>query len=119
MNYQESSLTGTSWVRCKSVTITNPLPGSPEWLQANMMNPLTPVVAPQRAYFTEEKIISIDGANSSVAAAGCMKPFDPAAAIPMRDPETGDLTGTSVTQGELYVILYSLYMQTALERDAA
>ena len=119
MNYQESNLTGTSWVRCKSVTITNPLPGSPEWVQATLLNPLNTVVAPQRAYFAEEKIISIDGANSSVTAAGCMKPFDPAATIPMRNPETGALTGETVLQAELYTILYSLYMQTALERDAA
>ena len=118
MYYQESILTGTSWVRCKSVTITNPLPGSPEWLQANVMTPLAPFVAPQRAYFSEEKIIAIDGTNSSVDAGGCMKPFDPAASIPMRNPVTGELTGETVLQAELYAILYSLYMQTALERDA-
>lgn len=44
--------------------------------------------------------------------------FSPSADIPMRDPATGELTGESITQGSLYNILYSLYMQKALERDA-
>jgi hypothetical protein len=101
------------------VTITNPLPGSPEWVQASATSPINPSRAPQRAYFSEEKIIAIDGTNSSVDAGGCMKPFDPAASIPMRNPETGELTGETVLQAELYTILYSLYMQTALARDAA
>lgn len=37
----------------------------------------------------------------------------------MLNPETGEPTGATVTHGELYAILYSLYMQTALERDVA
>jgi hypothetical protein len=37
----------------------------------------------------------------------------------MLNPETGEATGATVTHAELYAILFSLYMQTAVERDGA
>lgn len=111
MNYKETTLSGTSWMRCRCVTITNPLAGS-EFDHNN--NPLGPV-----AYFQEQKVISMDGTQSMIDAGSCLKAFDPVAAIPMRDPTTGDLTGSTVTHADLYAILFSLYMQTALERDGA
>lgn len=113
MNYKESSLTGTSWVRCRTVTITNPLP-APEGAGL-----IEAAAAVPRAFFQEEKVIAIDGVNSVVDAGACSQAFAPAELIPLRDPDTGALTGASVSQGELYVILYSLYMQTAIDRDAA
>ena len=83
------------------------------------MSPMVAEVSPLRAFFAEEKVISIDGANTFSDTGGCMKPFDPEASIPLRDTETGELTGESMPQSDLYVILYSLYIQAALERDAA
>lgn len=103
MNYKESTLTGTSWTRCRCVTITNPLAGT----------------TPPTAYFQEERVVEIDGGNTTMDASSCSKPFDPASVITMLNPITGLPTGTTTTHGELYAILYSLYMQTAIERDAA
>lgn len=110
MNYKETTLSSTSWLRCRCVTITNPLAGS-EFDRNN--NPLGPV-----AYFQEQKVISGGGVQSMTDAGSCSKVFNPTATISMRDPSTGALTGTTVTHADLYAILFSLYMQTALERDA-
>ena len=114
MNYKETTVNGSSWVRCRAVTINNPLPGN---TLSDMPQPdgaTGPVV-----YFQEEKVVSLDGSNIHMDAGSCHKPFDPAATIPLLDPTTGEPTGTTVTHAELYAILFSLYMQTALERDAA
>ena len=102
MNYKQTTLSGTSWTRCRCVTITNPLAGDAA-----------------TAYYQEEKVIGIDGAQTTVDAGSCRKAFDPAATIPMLNPETGEATGATVTHAELYAILFSLYMQTAVERDGA
>lgn len=113
MNYKETNLSGVSWLRCRAVTINNTLPGMGE-LDHQTQTHLGPV-----AYFQEEKVISIDGVQTVVDSGACRKVFVPTDAIPLLDPETGEPTGATVTQGELYVILFSLYMQAALERDAA
>lgn len=102
MNYKQTTLSGTSWTRCRCVTINNPLTGD------------API-----AYFQEEKVMSIDGAQTTVDAGSCRKAFYPAATISMLNPETGEATGATVTHAELYAILFSLYMQTAVERDGA
>jgi len=47
----------------------------------------------------------------------CSATFDPQGVIDVRNPETGELTGATVTQAELYAIVYSLYIQTATARD--
>jgi len=112
-NYKETNLSGVSWLRCRAVTINNPLPGMGEFDHLTQQH-LGPV-----SYFQEEKVISIDGVQSVMDVGACRKVFNPTDTIPLLDPETGLPTGTTVTQGELYVILYSLYMQTATERDAA
>lgn len=46
-------------------------------------------------------------------------PFDPDEVIALRDPTTWELTGASMTAGQLYVALASTYWQKALERDAS
>ena len=103
MNYKETNITGTSWVRCNNVTITNPLNGE------------VPT-----AFFQEEKVVCIDDANTIVPEGFCCKVFDPSSGvIPLLNPVTGASLGPNVTHAELYTILYSLYVQTAMERDAA
>jgi hypothetical protein len=113
MNYKQTTLTGESWTRCSSVSITNPLPGTGE------RHIFTGAEQGPVACFQEEKVLSIDGVQSTVNAGSCCKVFDAAATIPMLDPTTGTATGTTVTHAELYAILFSLYMQTAVERDGA
>lgn len=112
MNYQESNLTGTSWVRCNKVVLNNPLAGSPP---DPMLGAAVPFIT-----FEEEKVMVIDGSTVKMPISSCQKVFDPiAGTIPLLDPITGISLGTSVTHAELYTILFSLYLQTALERDAA
>lgn len=99
-NYQQSTVTGTAWTRCRLVNIINPLNSRP------------------CAVFVEERAMTIDGQVITNDAGNVARGFDQAQSIPLRNPETGELTGASVSQGELYTILYSLYMQTAIERDS-
>ena len=100
-NLNETSAPGATWTRCTSVSIANPATGTPSIL------------------FTEAKVaevgaIKIEQVTGSIAAT-----FSPSSAIPLRSPSTGELTGESVTQDHLYQILYSLYVQKGLERNAA
>ena len=110
-NYKETDLAGVSWVRCKNITITNPLDGT---MQLGGLVPLVPT-----AYFQEEKVISIDGVQNTLDVGSCFKKFNPVEPITLVNPETGGPIGTTVSHEELYVILYSLYLQTAQERDLA
>lgn len=113
MNYRESNITGSTWVRCRAVTITNPHES-----QLVPPGPLTPGVSPT-AYFQEEQVVTLPNNEAILRDIGaCQKAFNPGATIPLLDPATGQPTGTTVTHGELYAILYSLYIQTATERDA-
>ena len=112
MNYKQTELAGTSWVRCHGITVTNPLAGAEEHDRHGQ--PIGPT-----AFFTEEKVVTMDGADLRIPTGHCSKAFSPEALIPMIDPATGEATGETVTHGALYQILYSLYIQTALERDAA
>ena len=111
MNYKETALAGTSWVRCRAITITNPLAGTEETDQR------TGLLVGPTAFFTEEKVVTMDGADLRVPSGYCSKAFNPEDTITLINPETGEVTGATVTHGALYEILYSLYMQTALERD--
>ena len=43
--------------------------------------------------------------------------FDPAREIALRDPQTGKPTGAVMTYAEVYAVLYSAYLDAALERD--
>lgn len=42
---------------------------------------------------------------------------DPGATLALRNPETGALTGQTITPGELYAILWSLAMESAALAD--
>lgn len=108
MNYKETTLAGVSWVRCKLITITNPLAGT---------SPLDGQSYVPMADFYEEKVISIDGVQTKVDSGSCQKVFDAASAIQILNPLTGEATGGTITHAELYTILFSLYLQTATERD--
>lgn len=110
-NYRETSLTGTSWVRCRAVTITNPLTGTGE------LNLHTQSIEGPTAYFQEEKVVVMDGGQMRQDVGACQQAFLPDGEIALRNPDTGELTGTTATHAQLYAILFSLYMQTALARD--
>lgn len=112
MNYKETNLAGTSWTRCKSITITNPLAGE------TPLPGITPTLKPV-ALFYEESITQLtEGSTFKRDTGYCSTEFNPVSTIALIDLETGLPTGETVTHAELYRILFSLYMQTAAARDA-
>lgn len=100
-NLHETTGTGSTWTRCTSISIANPASGVPSIM------------------FAEATVAEIGAVKVEQITGNIIGTFAPTADIPLRDPETGDLTGSTVTQAYLYQILYSLYMQKALERDAS
>ena len=100
-DYKEAALSGTEWQRCKTVIINNPLVGL------------------KSIFFQEERVISIGGQDFKQPLDGCSKNFSTEGVFTLIDPITNLPTGQNMTHNELYVALYSLYMQTALERDTA
>ena len=100
-DYKESSVAGSTWQRCHTVTISNQTGQVPSII------------------FQEERVIALDGEDIHQFVDGCTKLFDQEATFPLLDQVTNLPTGQVMTHAEFYAILYSLYMQTALERDAA
>jgi hypothetical protein len=99
-DYKETSMNGNAWQRCKSVTIGNPLSGE------------------KFAFFAEERVINLPDGLIFRPLEGCGKKFLADGVFPLLDPTTNLPTGASMTHTDLYVALYSLYMQTAMERDS-
>ncbi|GAB3359126.1 MULTISPECIES: hypothetical protein [Giesbergeria] len=100
-DYKEQQATGRTWVRCRAMTVENPLNGAAV------------------ATFQETQCASINGVTSEQFAGMLGVEFRPDSTIALRNPETGELTGQTSTHAQVYQLLYSLYMQAALERDAA
>lgn len=112
MNYKETNLVGISWTRCKSITITNPLANDPTPRPA-VQQPPKPI-----ALFNEETVTQLSNNSISKQDLGyCSTEFNPTSTIPLIDLDTGLPTGEIITHAKLYTILYSLYMQAALDRD--
>ncbi len=101
-NYNETSVAGNIWTRCSSVHIVNNYGATPQII------------------FGEQQLIELDNLPSMATSGGtsCSAVFDAAASIAILDTTTGNPTGQTVTQQELYNILYSLYIATAKARDA-
>lgn len=101
-DYKQDTVVGTKWQRCNRVQIINDYNKTPYII------------------FGEEQIINLGETYISTQPpqAQCMAPFNSAESIPLRDPSTGELTGSMTTHSELYQILYSLYIDTATKRDS-
>ncbi len=102
-DYKESLISGKKWQRCNRIQIENPYNGSK---YINMV---------------EEEIADIgDGIMVNTPKGNIIEPFaDPAAVVNLINPETGESLGSTVTYQDIYVILHSLYIQLATQRDAA
>lgn len=98
-DYKQAELSGTEWQRCNVVVVANPLNGIP------------------KISFEEEKVLSMGTNTFKQNIGGCYKNFSPTGSFPVLDVQTNEPTGAVMTHNELYVALYSLYMQTAQERD--
>ena len=113
MNYKQTDVVGVAWTRCRAVTIVNPLKGK------GAINPLNGQEQGPMAFFQEEEVLSIPNNIITTDKGAISKDYVPTDTIPLLDPATGNPTGESVTQAQLYQILYSLYIQTATARDNA
>lgn len=101
MDYRQQEGAASSWRRARRVTINND-------------RAAVPSIA-----FHEEDIVQFGGNEFRTPLASFVEgDFDPAAEIPLVNPVTGALTGGVATHSDLYVILHSLYIQLAAERDA-
>lgn len=106
-DYRESTTTGTmtTWRRAHTVSIANPYLG-----------------VPTIVFREEDRIRLPDG--TTIAGPGVRDPeirvsMDaPLTEFPLRHPATGEIIGTARHQ-DLYVMLYSLYLDLAAKRDVA
>ena len=104
-NYKETTITGTKWTRAAKVVLNNPYLGIPTIM------------------FEEEEIISAGGTVIRQDAQRMLGNdvqrglTDPTTAFPLLDPATDAVIGTA-THGQVYALIYSLYKQLAIERDA-
>lgn len=100
-NYREASATGTQWQRCNCVHIDNPLNG-----QAQVT-------------FAEEVVATLGEELFIKPGPQIVFPFDPAEVIQLRNPQTGEVIPDATMTGlQVYVALFSLYLQKAEVRDA-
>ena len=101
MDYKGSTVSGSQWQRCNRITIDNNHGQTP---QITM----------------HEEMLTVVGDKTFAENAGAVyATFDPGAVIELLNPETGEPLGASMTQGQIHVALWSLYITSALARDAA
>jgi hypothetical protein len=100
-DYRATTTTVESWQRCFRIVIENQRGALP------------------RMDCLEEVVTVTDGQEVREQVPGCAVEFSPADVVPLRDPMTGELTGQSVTQAEMYAVMYSAYRHAAAQRDAA
>lgn len=98
-DYKESSITGKTWQRCSMVSIHNPYKA-------------LPII-----YLQEEEVTEADGKFIAVPVQGLQFPFDPSRVIPLRNPLTGEPLGSTMTFQQMYIGLWSLYIDAAIRRD--
>lgn len=95
MSYKlnQTPVAGESFIRCQQVVIDNRLGAAPT------------------VTFHRERIVGIEGAEPIRQPMSPRPlPFDPAASVPVLNPETGEPTGATITQGELYALVYSVFV---------
>lgn len=98
-NYKETTGTATGWRRAKQVVINNPYQD-----QKNIL-------------FFEEDIAILDEKVFKSESGMLKATYDPTKLIGLRNPDTGELTGSTISQGLVYQALYSLYISLAEARD--
>lgn len=92
--YNEQTLQGTSYVRASSIHIDNSD---------------KPTVTFQR-----ERVINLDSEVVEKPLGYLTIPFDPTKEIPLLNPIDGTSLGQTVTHQEIYVALYSMFIQESI-----
>lgn len=69
--------------------------------------------------FVEEVVSDINGKQTHSDVSQLTASYDPAGNIPLINPQTDEPIGTTMTHQDLFVAVYSLYRQLAVERDNA
>lgn len=101
MDYKSSQLSGSQWQRCNRVVINNHYGSTPQ------------------ITLNEEVISEVGGKVFREDAGAISVAFNPDAVVELLNPTTGEPLGATMTQGQIHVALWSLYMTSALARDAA
>ena len=103
-DYNETTVSGTSWQRAWQITIANTLGGPP------------------LVRYDEEVVINFEDGKrlrQPAQSMGISYQVDPAAVIELRDPETLLPTGDTIPVALVHQALLSDYINRAEERDAA
>ena len=100
-NYKESNVTGITWQRCNRIDIRNPYE------------------EPKFAVFIEEEITDFGNDKIVKSPVGqILADFtDPSIIVNLINPETGESLNSSITYQDIYIMLHSLYIQLATQRD--
>jgi hypothetical protein len=101
-DYRETVAEALAWRRAKGVTLDNPLTGA------------------KTVTFTEEDVVTLNGTtfNQPVTPVGAVRvEFNPEGVFPLVNPATGDEIGQTANHIDLYVMLHSLYIHLAKQRD--
>lgn len=99
-NYKEVLAQNSVYTRCHTLIVNNPYERQPS------------------VQFQEERVVRVDDQVFFQPMEGCRIDVTPGALITVLDPVTNLPTGETVTHERLYQLLYSAYIQTALERDS-
>lgn len=99
--YKESSVTGSSYQRGRSIYLENPKGGNPSIL------------------IREERVTNLGDREITEHAGEILKTVDDMSVVfDLRNPQTNEvIPGQTATYQDLYVLLYSLYWKLALDRD--
>lgn len=103
MDYRQQTAEATTWRRARQVVIANERDAVPS------------------VVFKEEDVVRlISGEEYRTPSAGFVAgTFNPTEQFPLVNPSTGETTGTTATHADLYVLLHSLYLHLAAQRDAS
>lgn len=102
INYKEKSVNGIEWQRCNAITILN---------SYNTV----PLVR-----FEEETVIQMSESYlTKPVIEPIMVEYNPTKTFEVLNLSDNTPTGVTMSYEDVYKILYSLYIQVALERDAA
>lgn len=95
ISYKEQSITGVQWRRYSAISISNPYNQQPTFsIEAENVVSLPGV----------DQVLRVGGDNMHIA-------FDPMKHINLRNPTTDELLGTTISEAEIYAILYSVCRQ--------